>query len=438
MNLDTKQTAGELLEFINNSPTSFHAVENVRRMLENEGFVPWQGETAGKKYYVTRNDSSLIAFQLSDKLPKGFHIMASHSDSPCFKLKCKPEITVDEQYVKLNVEKYGGMILSTWLDRLLGIAGRVIIKEDDKLVSKLVNLGNNCCVIPNLSIHFNREINKGFEYNPQIDMLPLFSADKNKKLMQEIADALTIEVSDILGSDLYLYAGEPGYRVGMEGEFLLSPRLDDLQCAYGTLMGFVKAVPQDYISVYCLFDNEEVGSRTRQGADSDFLSGILEDVWEKICLSEKAVFEKQNIDNVYSVTGKQSFRQALADSFLISADNAHALHPNHPEKSDVTNKPYLNKGIVLKFNGNAQYTTDGYSQAYIQKLCSACEIPLQTFANRSDVPGGSTLGNIAMSHVSITSADIGLPQLAMHSAMETAGAKDIVDLITLSQTFYGE
>ncbi len=394
----------DLLRFIDESPTCFHAVDNVRQMLDVSDIA-----------YIIRNNSSLIAYKLPKQAPKGFHIMASHSDSPCFKIKTKPEIVVDEQYVKLNVEKYGGMILSTWLDRTLGIAGRVITKQQDKFVSTLVNLGSDCCVIPNLSVHFNREINKGFEYNPQVDMLPLFSGDKSSKLMQKIAKQLSVSDTDILGSDLYLYSGEKSRRIGMDGEFILAPRLDDLQCAYGTLQGFIDSEPQEYISVYCLFNNEEVGSRTRQGADSDFLEGVLKDIWEQ----------------------PDTFRDALSNSFLISADNAHALHPNHPEKSDVTNRPYLNKGIVLKFNGNAQYTTDGFSQAYMQDLCNQCGVPLQTFANRSDVPGGSTLGNIVMSHVSVPSADIGLPQLAMHSAMETAGAHDVEDLIAVSKRFYG-
>ena len=425
MSLDKKETVDELLQFIDKSPTCFHAVENVRRRLEENGFTNAAKEQNSCSYVIC-NDSSLIAYKLPQGIPKGFHIMASHSDSPCFKLKTKPEITVDEQYVKLNVEKYGGMILSTWMDRPLGIAGRVIVKEKEEFVTKLVDLGSDCCVIPNLSIHFNREINKGFEYNPQVDMLPLFSGDKSSKIMDMIAEKLFLLPEQILGSDLYLYSGEKGRRVGVNGEFVLAPRLDDLQCAYGALEGFLEAEPQEYISVYALFDNEEVGSCTRQGADSDFLPGVLEDIWEKASQKDSLLMQQE-----------ASFRKALENSFLLSADNAHALHPNHPEKSDVTNKPYLNGGIVLKFNGNARYTTDGFSQAYMQDMCNQCGLSLQTFANRSDVPGGSTLGNIVMSHLQIPAADIGLPQLAMHSAMETAGKKDVDDLIALAKYFYG-
>lgn len=420
-----------LLQFIDKSPTCYHAVANIQKILEEAGFVFLQEgeipkEPSQNKFYFIRNDSSVLAFQMPKGKAKGFHIMASHSDAPCFKLKTKPEITVDEAYVKLNVEKYGGMILSTWLDRPLGIAGRAIVKKDDELLAMLVDLGNDCCVIPNLAIHFNREINKGFEYNPQIDMLPLISGDKDCKIMDRLSKQLSVPEEEILGSDLFLYSGEKGRRVGLDAEFLLAPRLDDLQCVYGTLQGFINANPQEYISVYAVFNNEEVGSRTGQGADSDFLAGAMEDVWSRI--SHNAGEEGKEV---------LSYRQALKNSFMISADNAHALHPNHPEKSDVTNKPYLNRGIVLKQTGNAQYTTDGYSHAYMQDLCNQCGISMQTFANRSDVPGGSTLGNVIMSHVSVASADIGLPQLAMHSAMETAGARDCDDLMVLSEYFYG-
>ncbi len=408
----------ELLAYIDKSPTCFQAVDNAVKVLKESGFSEWQEDNAADKQYRVRNDSSLIAFKMPKGTPKGFHIMASHCDSPCFKVKPRPEITVDEQYVKLNVEKYGGMILSTWLDRALGIAGRVIVKEKDALVSRLVDLGPDVCVIPNLSVHFNREINKGFEYNPQVDMLPLFSDNKNASVMHAVAGKLGIQEQDILGSDLYLYSAQPGRRVGYDKEFLLAPRLDDLQCAYATLKGFTDANPKDYIAIYCLFHNEEVGSRTAQGAGSDFLAHMLKQIWA--LAGDKGI----------------SYRQALDNSFLISADNAHALHPNHPEKSDVTNRPYLNKGIVLKFNGNGQYTTDGFSQAYITDMCRQCNVPVQMFTNRSDIPGGSTLGNVVMGQVSMPAADIGLPQLAMHSAVETAGADDSVYMTDLSAYFY--
>lgn len=395
----------EFAQFIKQSPTAFHAVDSVKSILEEKGIA-----------YFTRNDSSLIAVKMSKNPPKGFRIMASHSDSPCFKLKTKPEIKVEDSYVKLNVEKYGGMILSSWLDRPLGIAGRVITKdkETDQFVSHLVDF-KQCAVIPNVAIHFNREINKGFEYNPQVDMLPLFSGNKEKTIREMLAESLHIFTEEILGEDLYLYVDQEPVTVGAEGEFIVSPRLDDLQCAYSTLKGFVESEPTDYIAVYCLFDNEEVGSRTRQGADSDFAQQILSEVWRDAQIT---------------------FASALKNSFLLSADNAHALHPNHPEKSDVTNKPCINGGIVLKFNGNAHYTTDGFSQAFVTDLCKKADVPMQTFANRSDIPGGSTLGNIMMSHMSIPAADIGLGQLAMHSAVETAGVKDMEYMMAAAKKFF--
>lgn len=414
----------EIIHFIEKSPTAFHAVDNVKKLLEDNGYCRCregrlnekEGLSGFKGGYFIRNASSLIAFCLPKKEAKGFRIMASHADSPCFKIKTKPEIKVEDAYVKLNVEKYGGMILSSWLDRPLGIAGRVIVKEKGKYISRLVNL-KKCAVIPNVAIHFNREINKGFEYNPQTDLLPLFSGSKNKKLYSVIAKETGIPENEILGDDLYLYADQTPVTAGSDNEFIISPRLDDLECAYSTLKGFLKGNSKEYISVYCLFNNEEVGSCTEQGADSDFSQRILKEIWS---------FSKCS----------KNFERALTDSFLLSADNAHALHPNHPEKSDITNKPYLNSGIVLKFNGNAHYTTDAYSQAFVTDICRQNNIPLQTFANRSDIQGGSTLGNIMMSHVSLPSADIGLPQLAMHSAVETAGVMDIQNMIKLSEKFY--
>ena len=423
---EERKSVTELIDFIYQSPSCFHAVSQVKRMLMNEGFLElskkYPDECSmknGGKYFTIRNDSSLIAFSIPNNIAKGFHIVASHCDSPTFKLKEKPELKVEEAYCKLNVEKYGGMILSTWLDRPLGIAGRVVVREKDTLISKLIDMGKNCCVIPNVAIHFNKEINKGYEYNPQVDMLPLFSSDKDADISKIIAAQLSIKKEDILGSDLFLYNSEKGMQMGINGEFLLSPRLDDLECAFATLQGFMKANPKDYIAVYCLFDNEEVGSNTRQGAGSDFLFNILN-------------FIADHVEN------KVTFETMIEGSFLISADNAHALHPNHPEMSDVTNKPYLNQGVVLKFNGNAHYTTDAFSAAMIRTLSHEAFIKLQTFANRSDIMGGSTLGNISNSQVSIASADIGLAQLAMHSAMETTGCTDLYDMIKLIETFHNK
>lgn len=413
----------DLLTFIENSPTAYQAVGESAKILEQNGYLPIterdlgnQQMKPGGKYFVIRNDSSLIAVSMPKEKVKGFHIVASHCDSPAFKIKENPDITVENNYRKLNVEKYGGMILSTWLDRPLGVAGRVIVKSGEKPKTRLLDLKRDYCVIPNLAIHFNREINKGYEYNPQIDMLPLFAGNPQKSLVDEVAKELGVEKEEILDYDLFLYNREKGRLFGCDNEFILSPRLDDLQCVYASLQAMIGVKPKEYVAVCAIFDNEEVGSRTRQGADSDFLRNILQKVVRGYGADEE-------------LTG------ILAESFLLSADNAHALHPNHPEKSDLTNKPYLNKGIVLKYNGDARYTTDAYSAAVVRELCKEAGIPLQTFANRSDIAGGSTLGNLLISQVSVPAADVGLAQLAMHSAMETAGAHDMEDMINMMTLF---
>lgn len=422
----------QLLEFIEQSPSCFHVVNNIVHRLEKEGFCSLrEGEewtlAAGGAYYVTRNDSSLIAFRLPPAISeetswKGFHIVASHSDSPTFKIKENPEMTQDNAYIKLNTEKYGGMILSSWLDRPLSVAGRVVVQKDEGLVSCLVNVDQDLMVIPSLAIHMNREANKNVEYNPQVDMLPLFAGTEGKglksSLRAKVAKAAGVKEKEILGQDLFLYVREKGRVFGANMEFILSPKLDDIQCVYASLEAMCRAVPEQYISVMAVFDNEEVGSGTRQGADSSF----LQDVLERIC----------------ACTGHTAveYRRRLADSFVISADNAHAVHPNHPEKADPTNRPYLNGGPVIKFHGGQKYTTDGMTGAYIKSLCKKAQIPYQTYANRSDVPGGSTLGNISTAHVSVPSADIGLPQLAMHAAVETGGVRDLEYGITLLEHFY--
>lgn len=414
----------ELFNFIDGSPTCFHAMANLEKMLEDEGFVRldekdiWEIENEGK-YYVNRNGSSIIAFVMPAQKPAGFHMVAAHSDSPCFKLKEAPEIVVDDVYLKLNVEKYGGMILSTWLDRPLSIAGRVIIKSNNSLESRPVNLDRDAAIIPNLAIHMNRDMNKGIEYNPQVDMLPLIGeAGSKKEFLELIAKEAAVSAEDILGSDLFLYNRDKCRLIGIDDAFIAGPRLDDLECAFAGMTALVNEKPENYINICAIFDNEEVGSRTRQGADSTFLKDVLVRICTKLGMDE------------------EGYRRMLADSFLISADNAHALHPNHQEKADLTNKPVLNGGIVIKYHGSQRYATDAYSAAYMKDICKRAGVPYQSYANRSDIAGGSTLGNILVSQVSVDMVDIGLPQLAMHSAMETAGVKDVDYLIDAFRTFY--
>ena len=413
-----------LFNFIDESPTCFHAVANLEKMLENKGFKKlnekdfWEVEYNGK-YYVNRNNSSVIAFVLPDEKPFGFHMAAAHSDSPCFKIKEAPEIVLDDAYLKLNVEKYGGMIMSTWLDRPLSIAGRLVVKKKGGLESRLVNLDKDAAIIPNLAIHMNRDMNKGIEYNPQIDMEPLIGkASSKEKFLELLAKEADISSDKILGSDLFLYNRDKCRLIGIDDTFIAGPRLDDLECAFSEMTALVNEKPDKYINVCAVFDNEEVGSRTKQGADSTFLQDVLIRICTKLGMDE------------------EGYRRMLADSFLISADNAHALHPNHQEKADVTNKPVLNGGIVIKYHGSQRYATDAYSAAVMKDICNRAEVPYQSYANRSDIAGGSTLGNILASQVSISMVDIGLPQLAMHSALETAGASDVTYLLEALRTFY--
>lgn len=421
------ECAREMLEFIDKSPTCFQAVKNIGDMLSAAGFAElreadeWKLEK-GKGYFVTRNESSVIAFRLPEQL-SGFHIAAAHSDSPSFKVKESPESTVEEHYVRLNTEKYGGMILSTWLDRALSVAGRIAVNGEKGIETRLVNVDKDLLVIPNVAIHMNRDMNNGVAYNPQVDMLPLFadcSDGEKRSLMSCVAEAAGVNEEDIMGHDLFLYTREKGRLLGESGEFVLAPRLDDLQCAFSVAKAFAESVPQQYVSVCAVFDNEEVGSGTKQGADSTFLEDVLWRICEALGLS------------------RSGYLRMLAGSFLISADNAHAVHPNHPEKADPTNRPYLNGGIVIKYHGSQKYTTDAVSAAKLKSLCKRAEVPFQTYANRSDIAGGSTLGNISTAHVSVSSVDIGLPQLAMHSAVETAGMRDTKYAVDMLKVFFGE
>ena len=421
------ECAREMLDFIDKSPTCFQAVKNIGDMLSAAGFAElreadeWKLER-GKGYFVTRNESSVIAFRLPEQL-SGFHIAAAHSDSPSFKVKESPESMVEEHYVRLNTEKYGGMILSTWLDRALSVAGRIAVNGEKGIETRLVNVDKDLLVIPNVAIHMNRDMNNGVAYNPQVDMLPLFadcSDGEKRSLMSCVAEVAGVDEEDIMGHDLFLYTREKGRLLGESGEFVLAPRLDDLQCAFSVAKAFAESVPQQYVSVCAVFDNEEVGSGTKQGADSTFLEDVLWRICEALGLS------------------RSEYLRMLAGSFLISADNAHAVHPNHPEKADPTNRPYLNGGIVIKYHGSQKYTTDAVSAAKLKSLCKRADVPFQTYANRSDIVGGSTLGNISTAHVSVSSVDIGLPQLAMHSAVETAGMRDTKYAVDMLKVFFGE
>lgn len=419
-----RKTAEELISFLESSPTSFHAVEMIAGELKEAGFAAlsegerWQLKEGGS-YYVTRNQSSIIAFKLPEGVFTGFQIMASHSDSPSFKIKENPEMEAEGHYIKLNVEKYGGMLCAPWLDRPLSVAGRLVIKEGNRLVSKLVNVDRDLLLIPNLAIHFNREVNDGYKYNAQIDMLPVYGgADARDTFMMTVAEAAGVEEGAVLGHDLFLYSRMPGTIWGAGEEFISCGRLDDLQCAFASLKGFLKGGNHSSVSVYVVLDNEEVGSGTKQGADSTFLEDTLKRINHSLGRSQ------------------EEYLMAIASGFMVSADNAHAVHPNLSGKSDPTNRPYMNEGIVIKYNANQKYTTDAVSAAMFKELCHRAGVPYQTFANRSDMLGGSTLGNISNSHISLNTVDIGLPQLSMHSPYETAGIRDTCYLIRAAEAFF--
>lgn len=413
----------DLIHFIAKSPSTFHAVRGIKAALLYAGFTEireedtWQIEKGGK-YVVTRNGSALMAFTVPQEGAEAFHITASHCDSPTFKIKENPEIA-DGPYVKLNVEGYGGMIMSTWLDRPLSVAGRLLVTENGHLAEKLVAIDGTMLVIPSVAIHMDRSVNQHKEWKVQKDMLPLYSMTGAKTpFMDVIAAAAKVKAEDILAHDLILYSRVPGTIWGEEREFISSPKLDDLQCAFACFRGFTQGQKEKYISVYALFDNEEVGSATSQGAGSTFLANTLERLAHSLGYS-------------YDET-----MAMIARSFMISADNAHSVHPNHPEYADPVNRPVINGGIVIKYSAAQKYATNAFSAAYFKKLCKDHDIPTQTFTNHSDNPGGSTLGNISNTVIAMPTVDIGLPQLAMHSSYETAGVKDTAYLVDAVTKFY--
>lgn len=410
-----------LLGFLSEGKTPFHAVAACEKRLTDAGFTPLsEGDawnlTPGAGYYVTRNRSSILAFRAPRDELRGFMIAASHTDSPTFRVKHEPTAGVAGGLLRLNVEGYGGMILSSWLDRPLTLAGRLTVREGEAIKTKLVFVDRDLCVIPSVAIHLNREVNKGCAYNPAIDLQPLLGTEGGD-LLAAVADAAGVARDAILSFDLSLCDRSPGVVFGLANEFFSSPRIDDLECVFGTLAGFLSAdVPKNgVVPLFCAFDNEETGSGTRQGAASDFLSSA--------------------VARIARAAGKEPER-LYPSSFLVSADNAHARHPNHPELSDGANAPDLNRGIVIKHAASQKYATDAVSDAIFSEICRRAGAPVQHFQNRSDIPGGSTLGNISTAQLPINSVDIGLPQLAMHSARETAGVSDFEALVLAMTRFF--
>lgn len=411
-----------LFDFLDKSVSPYHAVSEASKLLEQGGFRQLQETekwkiSAGGRYYVTRNQSSIVAFTVPEKKICQYHMTASHSDSPTFRIK--KSRSEDKYYAKAEVEGYGGMIMSSWFDRPLTFAGRIAMRTSDGIETKCVAADKDVFVIPNLAIHFNCDINKGYSYNPQIDLQPIYGGGDGD-LQKLIASVSGISEENIIDTDLVLAVRQKAGKIGACDEFFMAPRIDDLACAYTTLHGFLEAEgkAEDTANIWCMFDNEEVGSGTRQGARSDFLPVVLE-----------------RLENAVNMTLEDAER-ARSGSLLISADNAHATHPNLSAKSDSEFPVILNKGIVVKYNASQKYTTTGITAAVFSELCEKHEIPVQKFANRADVPGGSTLGNLLSQQLSIPMLDIGLPQLAMHSAVETAGCMDISYMERAAKAFY--
>ena len=427
-----KKFAENMLDFIYNSPTQFNAVEVSAEMLEKNGFEKlnpkenWKLEV-GKKYYTTKNSSALVAFKVnSDEVEKeGFRIIGSHTDSPGFRIKPNAEMESCGAYLKLNTEGYGGMILSTWLDRPLAMAGRVFLRGENpfKPVEKIVNINKPVCIIPNLAIHMNRSINDGYKYNKQTDMLPLVGLineqlEKDNYMIKLLASELDVEVEEIIDFDIFLYEYEKGCFTGANEEFISTGRLDNLSMYYSSVEALLDSDSKSGISIAVGFDNEEVGSSTKQGADSNMLLNIL----ERICIS----------------LGKdrQQFFEAIENSFIISSDLAHAVHPNVNGMADPTNRPVMGKGPVIKVHAGQAYTSDGYSISVYKEICRECGVEYQEFVNKSDQRGGSTIGPISSTHIDIPSVDIGAPILSMHSIRELGCSEDFYNTYKTFVKFY--
>ena len=410
----------KLFDSIASSPTAYHACAHTANILEDSGYVRLCESDSwtlypGHSYFVERNGSSLIAFRLPAEDPTGFMITAAHTDSPCFKVKENAEIC-DKNFTRLSVERYGGMLCSTWMDKPLAVAGRLVVRTQNGIEIKLFDTEEPCALIPNVAIHMNRQANDGMSYNAAVDMIPLFeSCEKEKAFINKIAECADVEADDIISTDAFLYNPQEAV---LWGEYISSPRLDDLQCAFASLEAFLDADDGECVPVCALFDNEEVGSQTKQGAASTFLYDVL-------CRINAALGGDD-----------ENYSRMVANSFMVSCDNAHSIHPNHPEHADKNHTVTMNGGVVIKYNANQKYTSDGVSSAIFKLVCERADVPYQLYCNRADMAGGSTLGNIANTQVSLNTVDIGLAQLAMHSSYETAGAHDTEYMVNALREFF--
>ena len=432
--MEVKSFAREVIEFIDESPSTYHVVKNCSDILDENGFeriMPrekWEIKKGGK-YFFKKSSSTIIAFTVGENfdVKKGFKIFGAHTDSPCFRIKPNPEI-VTENIVRLNTEVYGGPILSTWFDRPLSIAGRVIVKGEDPFFPKTVKIkiDEPLLTIPNLAIHQNREVNNGVKIDKQNDVLPVVSLinknfEKEGYLEKIILEKTGIKKEDIIDFDLYLYATEKGCLLGANEEFMSSPKLDNLASVYTGIIGLVEAEEnQDRINIFVAFDNEEIGSATKQGADSNYLLNTLERISLALGLD------------------RSDFLQMLESSYILSADAAHAAHPAHLGKTDPTNRGKINEGISIKISAKQKYTSDGYSIAVIRQLIEGTEIRIQPFVNESNELGGSTIGPISSTHLDIDGVDLGVPMFAMHSVRELCGIFDVFYLKELAKEFFSK
>lgn len=423
-----------LLQFMDASVCNFLAVDTIKQMLSKNGYVEKRIEQPlqcqpGDKFFVTKNDSAIFAIKIGSRpiSETGFKIITAHSDSPCFRIKPHPEMLSGDRLVRLNTEVYGGPILYTWFDRPLSLAGRVILRGESALkpVTRLLKIDEPILMIPHLAIHFNRSVNEGNALSKQKDMLPILtriseSLSANGLLVNYIAKSLNVAVDDILDFDLFLYNTQPATLTGLNKEFVMSGRLDDLSMAHAAITAIIEATDDDATCISAIFDNEETGSGTKQGAHSPVLSNLL-----------RRIAECQGVNY-------DGFCQAVGRSFMISADNAHAFHPNYAEKYDPTNHPALGGGPVIKINANCKYMTDAHSAAIFKSLCDEAGAPCQYFVNHSDVAGGSTLGNIFTGQLDIEGVDVGNPLLAMHSACETGSTDDHINMIRAFKQFFAQ
>lgn len=424
-----------LLNFLNDSPVNFLAVKTVASILDGAGYTLVDAGDVlpmlapGSKIYTTKNDSSIYAFHIGKQpMPDaGFRMICAHCDSPTFRIKPNAEMTSEGGIVRLNTEVYGGPIMSTWMDRPLSLAGRVILRTDDVMHPRtaLLHIKRPLLTIANLAIHFNRQVNDGVKLSKQKDMLPLLGIISNElesgnMLMNVICEELQVKAVDIIDFDLYLYDTTPACTVGVHNEFISAGRLDDLSMVHAGLMALLdsdKDTPE-VTSVLAIFDNEETGSQTKQGAGSPFLSQMLQRI---VCQQGGSL---------------EDFYRSVEKAFMVSADNAHAWHPNYSEKYDPTNHPVLGGGPAIKFNAAQKYASDAVSAAVFASICEKAGVPCQRFVNHSDVAGGSTLGNILASSLPLRGVDMGNPILGMHSVRETGSVKDHEYCIAAFSTFY--